>query len=271
MVNLPKTPQIVKKEKNKAVFEIEALYPSYGVTIGNSLRRVLLSSLEGAAATQVKIKGISHEFSTIPGVLEDVVLIMLNLKKLRFKVFVDEPQKVTLKVKGEKTVKGSDFNLPSQVELLNKDCHIATLTTKSAELEMEILVEKGIGYSSLEARKEAGARSREKLEIGVIPLDATFTPVKRVSYRTENMRVGERTDYDRLFLEIETDGTITPEEAFYQASNILVNHFSLFTEAFKVEAVKKEKKKAPVQKKKTKKEQQAKTRYAKKKTRKKTK
>ena len=256
MINLPKTPQVVKKEKNKAVFEIEALYPGYGVTIGNALRRVLLSSLEGAAATQVKIKGISHEFSTIPGVLEDVVLIMLNLKKLRFKVFVDEPQKATLKIKGEKIVKGSDFKLSSQMELMNKDCHIATLTGKSAELEMELLIEKGIGFSSQRDRRETSARAREKLEIGVIPLDATFTSIKRVSYRTENMRVGERTDYDRLSLEIETDGTIPPEEAFHQASGILVSHFSLFTEVFKPKAVpkvetpKKEKKKSPVKKKK---------------------
>ncbi len=279
MINLPKTPQIVKKEKNKAVFEIEALYPGYGVTVGNALRRVLLSSLEGAAATQVKIKGISHEFSTIPGVLEDVVLITLNLKKLRFKVFTDEPQKATLKVKGEKIIKGSDFKLSSQMELVNKDCHIATLTSKSAELEMEILIEKGIGYFSQKARKETVARAREKLEIGVIPLDATFTSIKRVSYRTENMRVGERTDYDRLSLEIETDGIISPEEAFYQASGILVSHFSLFTEIFKPKAVpkvempKKEKKKSPAKKKATvqKKKKTKQVKDAEKKTRKKTK
>ncbi len=252
MINLPKQPKIIKKEGDKAVFEIEALYPGYGVTVGNSLRRVLLSSLTGAAVTQVKIKGISHEFSTISGILEDVILITLNLKQLRFKVFTDEPQRVFLKVKGEKKVKGADFSLPSQVELVNKDCHIATLTSKSAELEMELLIEKGIGYSSREARKKTAARSQEKLEIGVIPLDATFTPVKTVSYKIENMRVGERTDYDRLFLEIETDGVITPEEAFYQASEILVNHFSMFKGAFKIPAPKiiTEEKVAPTKRKK---------------------
>ncbi len=228
MINLPNQPKIVKKEGNKAIFEIEPLYPGYGVTVGNSLRRVLLSSLSGAAVTQVKIKGISHEFSTIPGVLEDVVLIMLNLKQLRFKLFTQEPQKAILKVKGEKEVKGSDFNLSSQVELVNKNCHIATLTSKSAELEMEIQIEKGIGYSSRESRKKT-----EKSEIGVIPLDAIFTPVKRVSFKIENMRVGERTDYDRLFLEIETDGIISPEEAISQASEVLVNHFSLLADSFK--------------------------------------
>src|SRR4030043_68043 len=132
MIFLPSPPKIIKKEgKNKAMFEIESLYPGYGVTIGNSLRRVLLSSLPGAAATQVKIKGVQHEFSTIPGVSEDGITIMLNLKQLRFKLFADEPQKAILKVKGEKEVKGGDFEISSQVELINKSVHIATLTAKS--------------------------------------------------------------------------------------------------------------------------------------------
>lgn len=233
MISLPLQPKIIKKEKNKAVFEIEALYPGYGATIGNSLRRVLLSSLPGAAITQIKIKGVHHEFSTIPGILEDVVLIMLNLKQLRFKIFTSEPQKAILKIKGEKEVKGSDFQLSSQVELVNKDAHIATLTSKSAELEIEVLIEKGIGYQSRELRKKNDPR--EKLEIGMIPLDAIFSPVKKVGFRVENMWVGERTDFDRLFLEIETDGTITPEEVFFQAAEILVNHFNLFAETYKKE------------------------------------
>jgi len=249
MISLPNTPKIIKREGDKAIFEIEGLYPGYGITVGNSLRRVLLSSLEGAAITQVKIKGVSHEFSTINGVTEDVIMIMLNLKQLRFKVFTAEPQKAALKVKGEKEVKGSDFSLSSQMELENKNCHIATLTSRSADLEMEIQIEKGIGYVSRESRK------KEKLEIGAIPLDSIFTPVKRVSYKVENMRVGERTDYDRLFLEIETDGTIKPEEAFTRASEILVNHFSQFSGTFKIveskpkEEVKKKKKAAPKKKK----------------------
>ena len=237
MINLPHAPKVVKKEGNKAVFEIEALHPGYGVTIGNSLRRVLLSSLEGAAVTQVKIKGVSHEFSTIPGVLEDVITIMLNLKQLRFKFFSDEPQKAFLKVKGEKIVKGSDFKLPSQVELVNKNCHIATLNSKSAELEMEIQIEKGIGYSARETRKKTAGAMPEKLEIGAVLLDANFTPVKRVSFKVENMRVGERTDFDRLFLEIETDGIIEPEQAFWQATDILINHFSLLAKDFEPKAV----------------------------------
>lgn len=227
MIPLPSKPKIVQQEKNKAVFEIEALYPGYGITLGNSLRRVLLSSLEGAAVTQVKIKGVQHEFSTIPGVLEDVVLLMLNLKQLRFKIFSAEPQKATLRVKGEKEVKGSDFKLPPQLELVNKDIHIATLTAKSAELDMEILVEKGLGFRPREATK-----TKEKLEIGVIPLDAIFTPVRRVGFNVENMRVGERTDYDRLLLEVETDGTIPPEQAFSEAAETLFEHYSLLAETF---------------------------------------
>jgi len=228
MLFLPNQPKIVKKEGSKAVFELEALYPGYGITVGNSLRRALLSSLEGAAVTQMKIKGVSHEFSTIPGVLEDVITIMLNLKQLRFKLLVSEPQKATLKVKGAKEVKGSDLSLPSQVELVNKNCHIATLTSKSAELEMEIQIEKGIGYSS------RSSRQKEKLEIGAIPVDAIFTPIRRVSYKIENMRVGERTDFDRLFLEVETDGTMTPEDAVMQSCETLIKHFSLFSETLKL-------------------------------------
>ncbi len=232
MIPLPSQPKIIKKEKNKAIFQIEALYPGYGVTIGNSLRRVLLSSLPGAAVTQMKIKGAPHEFSTISGIIEDMIIVMLNIKQLRFKLYNDEPQKAILKIKGEKEVKGSDFQISTQAELVNKNCHIATLTAKSSELEIEIQIEKGIGYSSREVMKKIIAGGKEKLGIGMIPLDAIFTPVKRVSYYVESMRVGERTDFDRLFLEIETDGTITPETALSEASGILLNHFSLFVEDF---------------------------------------
>ncbi len=226
MIHLPNPPKIIKKKENFVQFEIEGLYPGYGVTIGNSLRRVLISSLEGAAITNVKIKGVHHEFSTIPGVLEDAIEIVSNFKKLRFRVFSEEPQKAILKIKGKKEVKGSDFEFPSQVELVSKDAPVCTITDKKKELEMEIQIEKGIGYEPVERRK------KEKLEIGAIPLDAIFTPIKNVSLRVENMRVGKRTDFDRLFLEIETDGTITPEQAFAKASEILVGHFSLFKETY---------------------------------------
>ncbi len=220
MIPLPKLPKIVEKKENRVLFEIEGLYPGYGVTLGNSLRRVLYSSLEGAAVTQVKIKDASHEFSTIPGVLEDVMSIILNIKALRFKMHVPEPQKAILKIKGEKIVKASDIDIPTQLEVINKDAHIATLTDKKSELEMEIQVERGFGYLSTDQDKS------EKLEIGQISVDAIFTPIRNVNFRVENMRVGKRTDFDRLFIDIETDGTIDPEDAFNQSAKILVNHFS---------------------------------------------
>lgn len=226
MISLPNKPKITKIQDNKSVFQIEPLYPGYGVTIGNSIRRVLFSSLSGAAITKIKIKGAQHEFSTLPGVLEDIITIMLNLKQIRFKFFAEEPQKAFLKIKGEKEVKASDFKLPSQIEIINKSAHIATLSTKSANLEIEIQVEQGIGYSPKEFRKE------EKLAVGEIALDSIFTPIVAVNYKVENMRVGERTDYDRLFLEIETDGTMAPEQAFLTASEILLNHFSVFVDDF---------------------------------------
>lgn len=250
MISYPKKPQIVEQKDNWAKFQIEDLYPGYGVTIGNSLRRVLLSSLQGAAITQIKIANVPHEFSTIPGVLEDLILIMQNLKEVRFKIHGDEPQIGVLKIKGEKEITASDFKLPSQVELINKKCHIATLTSKTAELDLEVKIEKGVGYVPRETRK------KEKLEIGAILLDAIFSPVQKVSFMVENMRVGNRTDFDRLFLEIETDGTMTPQEALNQASEILVKHFSLV----ETKEVKKEKKvvekKTPTKKKKEKKEKE---------------
>jgi len=231
MISIPLPPKVIKKDKNRSVFQIESLYPGYGVTIGNALRRVLLSSLNGAAVTEAKIKGAQHEFSTIPGVLEDVVIIIQNLKKLRFQILEGDVQKAQLKIKGEKEVKGSDFKLPSQLKLINPDCHIATITDKRTELEIEIQVEKGLGYEPKDQRK------KKKSEIGTIMLDAIFTPIKNVSFQIENMRVGERTDYDKLSLEIETDGTMSPEEAFLEACQILVKHFNLFLEAPTVQPI----------------------------------
>ncbi len=217
---LTKPTKMKIKDKNCAIFVVEKLYPGYGTTLGNSLRRVLLSSIEGAAVTKMKIKGVSHEFSTIPGVLESALEIMLNVKKLRFKMIGKEPQKAILEVKGEKEVKGKDFQLPAQLELVNKDCKIATLTSKNAKLEMEIWVEKGIGYLPREERL------REEKEVGVILVDAIFSPVKRVALNVEKMRVEKRTDFERLILEVETDGTISPKDAFLRACDILISHFS---------------------------------------------
>ncbi len=224
MIPLPLPPKIIQKSKNQAIFEIDGLYPGYGVTIGNSLRRVLLSSLEGVAVTEVKIKGVSHEFSTIPGVLEDVIMILLNLKNLRFKIHEGQMQKVELKVKGERKVTGDDFKLFPQIELANPELYLATITDKKTELDIEITIEKGIGYEPKDQRKI------KKSEIGAIILDAIFTPIKNVNFQVENMRVGERTDFDKLNIEIETDGTITPEEAFYRACEILIKHFTLIFE-----------------------------------------
>lgn len=233
MISLPLPPKVIRKDKNRAIFQIESLYPGFGVTVANTLRRVLLSSLNGAAVTEVKIKGVQHEFSTIPGVLEDVIMLIQNLKKLRFKIFEGDVQKTQLKVKGEKEVKGSDFKLPTQIKLANPDCHIATITNSKTELEIEIQIEKGLGYEPKDQRKKkkGASSSQARAEIGTISLDAIFTPIKNVSFQIENMRVGDRTDYDKLNLEIETDGTITPEEAFLEACQILVKHFSLFLEA----------------------------------------
>jgi len=249
MIPLPSKPKIIKKEKNKTILEIEGCYPGYGITLGTALRRVLLSSIEGAAITGVKIKGISHEFSTIPYVLENVIEIILNLKQVRFKLLSDiSTVKGSLKVKGEKEVKAKDIKVPSEVEIVNKNLHIATLTDKKAELEMDLDIEKGLGYSPVERRK------KEKLEIGKIAIDAIFTPVVRVTYQIENMRVGDRTDFNRLTMEIETDGSIEPEEAFQKACNILVEHFKLLSDLEK-KAVKKEIKKEVKVKKEVKKEE----------------
>jgi len=221
---LPQKAKIVKKEGNRAIFEIDGCYPGYGMTLGNAFRRVLLSSLPGAAITAVKIKGASHEFSTIPNVLEDVIRIILNLKQIRFRVHSQEalPIRLQLKVVGEKQVKAKDIKTPAEIEIINKDAHIATLTSKKGKLEMEIEVDGGLGYVPVEQRK------KQKLEIGAIAIDAVFSPVKKVSYEVENMRVGERTDFNRLRLIIETDGSLTPEEALTKTADILVDHFEQF-------------------------------------------
>jgi DNA-directed RNA polymerase subunit alpha len=213
------TIKTVSETDKEGVFEIEGLYAGYGLTLGNALRRTLLSSLPGAAITQVKIKGVGHEFTTIDGVLEDVVEITLNLKKVRFAMQTNEPQVLSLKAKGEKTVRAQDIKTNAQVAVVNPQAHIATLTSKNAELDMELTVERGLGYLPVEARK------MEKLPIGTIAIDAIFSPVTRVTYSVENMRVGEHTNYNRLRLVISTDGSITPSAALHKAANILRDHF----------------------------------------------
>lgn len=227
MIPLPTKPKIVSEEGNRTVFEIEGLYPGYGQTIGNSLRRVLLSSLKGAAITSVKIEGVGHEFTTIEGVMEDVVDIILNLKQMRFRLHEDGPFTVTLSAKGEKEVRGADFEVPSQVETVSKGLHIATLTARKSSFVVEATIEAGLGYMPVEAR------TKEKTEVGVISLDAAFSPVRHVHYEVENMRVGNRTDYNCIRLHIETDGSISGREAFTKASMILVEQFGSLAEGFR--------------------------------------
>lgn len=201
------------------VFHIEGLYTGFGLTLGNTLRRALLSSLPGAAITQLKIKGAKHEFSTIPGLKEDVVELTLNFKKVRFKFFTDEPQILSLKVKGEKEVKAGDIKTNPQVEIVNPDLHLATITDKKTELDIELTVEKGLGYLPVAEQKF------ERLPVGTIVIDAIFSPITKVNCSVENMRVGERTDYNRLKIEIETDGSIFPSQALHKTANVLKDHF----------------------------------------------
>lgn len=219
-VTLPSKPRVVKEDEFSGVFEIDNLYPGYGHTLGNSLRRIILSSLPGAAITQVKIEGIEHEFSVTDGIKEDVLTILLNLKRVRLALHGDEPMTVTLKKTGVGIITAGDLIAPSQVEILNPEQPIAEITNKSTTLEMEILVEKGLGYVPREVHQ------KDKVEIGTIALDAVFTPIRRANYEVENMRVGDRTDYNRLRVSIETDGTFSPREALEKAIEIMVHQLS---------------------------------------------
>lgn len=220
-VSLPQKPKYTPIDEQSGKFEILGCYPGYGMTLGNALRRVLLSSLKGAAVTSVKIKGVSHEFSTIDGVMEDAVQIILNLKKIRFRLHSDEPVKVSLKFKGEGKVTAATIKGSSEVEVVNPDQIIATITDKKVELEMELEVSNGLGYVPIEQQE------RGEKEIEVIAIDAVYTPIRRVNYEVENMRVGKRTDYNKITLEIMTDGSITPQEAFSKAVALLVEQFSV--------------------------------------------
>jgi DNA-directed RNA polymerase subunit alpha len=221
-IHLPEL-KTVKEEGNVATFAVEPLFPGYGMTLGNSLRRVILSSLPGAAVTAVKIEGVSHEFSTIKNIKEDVVEIILNLKKLNVKSFSDDIVTLKLSAKGEGVIKADAFEKNADIEIVNKNLVIATLDNKDAKLEMEIFIEKGRGYVPVEKR-EAG-----KLGIGVIAIDALYSPIRRVRYNVESTRVGQMTDLDKLVIEVETNGVVTPAEAMKQASEILVNHFMLLS------------------------------------------
>ncbi|MDP3661796.1 MAG: DNA-directed RNA polymerase subunit alpha [bacterium] len=214
---LPSKPRIIKENANVGSYEIDGLYPGYGHTLGNSLRRIILSSLPGAAITSVKVAGASHEFSTIEGVKEDVISIILNLKRVRFNLTTDEPQTILLKVKGPKEVTAESFECPGQVFVLNPEQVIASISGKGTLLDIEARVEKGLGYVPKEMVQ------KERVEIGAIALDAIFTPVRRVNYEVENMRVGERTDFNRLRFTIETDGTVSPHQALEKSIQIMID------------------------------------------------
>lgn len=214
---LPSKPKVVKEDGTIGIYEIDGLSPGYGHTLGNSLRRIILSSLPGAAITKVKIKGIDHEFSVINGVKEDVITILLNIKKLRVRIDTDEPQNLRIKVKGISSIDAKDIEAPGQVEILNKEQNIATLTEKSSELDIEMTAEKGLGYVQKEILQ------KERVDIGSITLDAAFTPIRKANYEVENMRVGDKTDYNRLRVMIETDGSITPREALEKSIEIMIN------------------------------------------------
>ena len=207
-----------KTQGNYASYDIEPLEAGYGMTLGNALRRVLLSSLPGAAVTSIRIDGVQHEFQDIPHVMEDVTDIVLNVKKLRLRSFSDHPVSMRLEVSGERVVTAADIMAPSTVEIVNPDLYIATLDNEDARLEMELVVETGRGY--------VPADSKEDQPIGVIPVDAIYTPVQKVNYSVEHTRVGQMTNYDKIVLDVWTDGTLLPDEALRQSADILVRHFT---------------------------------------------
>lgn len=216
-VTLPSKPRVVSEEGNRGIFEIDGLYPGYGHTLGNSLRRIILSSLPGAAVTQVKIDGVEHEFSALDGVKEDVITILLNLRRIRLNMHNDEPMTITLKKKGIGPVTAADIEAPSQIEILNPEQHIAEITSAKTELKIELMIERGLGYVPREVHQ------KDKVEIGTIAMDAVFTPIRRANYEVENMRVGDRTDYNRLRIIIETDGTYTAREALEKSIEIMIH------------------------------------------------
>ena len=208
-----------KDEKNRGEIIINPLYPGYGITIGNVLRRILLSSLSGAAPIGVKIEGVSHEFMAQSNIKEDVIELILNIKELKLKVFSEEVVKLELKSHGKKDVKASDIKKNSDVEIINKDLVIGNITDMAGNLEMEIFVKQGMGYEMSENREE------KNKEIGYIEIDSIYTPVLSVGIKNENIRVGKMTNWDSLTLDIETDGTITSEEAFYKSVDIAMEQF----------------------------------------------
>lgn len=210
-ISFPSKPEVVKEEGFLGKYKIDGLYPGYGYTLGNSLRRIVLSSLPGTAITAIKIDGVEHEFSTLDGVKEDVITILMNLKNVRFRATTDEPQTATLSAGGVGEVTAGDIDTPGQLEIINEDLVLATITDKDVSLEVEMTVESGLGYVSKEDHKKG------KVGAGEIAVDANFSPIRLVNYEVEEMRVGDRTDFNRLDITIETDGTISPREALEES------------------------------------------------------
>ncbi|MCD4705674.1 DNA-directed RNA polymerase subunit alpha [bacterium] len=233
-ISLPQKITFKKIAENNEQATIGPCYPGYGITIGNALKRVMISSLEGGSVFAVKIKGIQHEFSTIPDVMEDVVEIILNLKQLRFNIHTDEAVKLTLEVNGKKEIKAKDIKTTSDVELSNIDAHIATLTSAKAKIKMDIFVKKGKGYWPVEERSDD-----ENKEIGVIAIDSFFSPVEKVGLTIKNTRVEQITNYENVILDIQTDGTISPQKVLKESAKILIEQFNSVFDNIKIEDKKK--------------------------------
>lgn len=225
-IYLPENITAEEEGEKKATFAIYPYHPGYGSTLGNALRRVLLSSLPGASITAVKIDGVEHEFTAIDGIKEDIVALTLNLKRVRLTSESDEPVEILLKVDGEKKATAGDFQVPPEVTIVNPKEHIVTATDKKVKFEMRCTVEQGRGYAP--AENQAG----KEQNIGTIALDAIYSPVQRVSFKVENVRVGQATNYHKLLITIETDGTVSPKDALKQAASILVDHYKMITDDF---------------------------------------
>ncbi len=227
---LPSKPRATHEEGHKGVFEIDGLVPGYGYTLGNSLRRIILSSLPGAAVTAVKIDGVSHEFSTIEGIKEDVITLLLNLKNVRFTLTTPEPQKISFTIKGPKVITAADINAKGAVGVANPEQYICEMTSKTS-LTIELTIEHGLGFVPRDAHH------KQKADIGTIFLDAVFSPIRRVSYDVEEMRVGDKTNFNRLRLTIETDGTISPRSALEQSVRIMIDQLAAVVEISAQEAI----------------------------------
>jgi DNA-directed RNA polymerase subunit alpha len=234
----PDRVEAIARSRNYGRFVISPLESGYGVTLGNALRRVLLASLPGAAVTSIRVSGVHHAFSPIPHVREDMTAFILNVKQLRVRMLTDEVARLWVHVKGEGPVTAADLEVPPHVEIINPELYLLTADSDEADLEIELVVERGWGYSPEE--------DRQKLPIGEIPVDAIFSPIRKINYNVGRTRVGQMTDFDKLTMEIWTDGTITPHEALSTAAQILMRHFSLLTGVSEIEPEEVEEEEAPI-------------------------